>query len=160
MAYLGEDETVRVITRFDGTGKYMMHCHNLVHEDHDMMVQFEVIDPNHAGVDPLGPAPKERRWRRTTRCKQHAGRRPHRRADRTGVIPATRLTAIALASVTAGVHAVLIAQQAEHLVGIRRADRRDRVVLAAVAIGLAVRPTTGVITASDRRRRSPARCCT
>jgi FtsP/CotA-like multicopper oxidase with cupredoxin domain len=31
------------------TGRYMMHCHNLVHEDHDMMVQFEV------GKD--GPAP-------------------------------------------------------------------------------------------------------
>jgi Multicopper oxidase len=23
------------------TGKYVMHCHNLVHEDHDMMTQFE-----------------------------------------------------------------------------------------------------------------------
>ena len=23
-------------------GRYMMHCHNLVHEDHDMMTQFEV----------------------------------------------------------------------------------------------------------------------
>ncbi len=41
-------ETVRVITKFggrDGTyiqGKFMMHCHNLVHEDHSMMTQFEV----------------------------------------------------------------------------------------------------------------------
>jgi len=25
-------------------GKYMMHCHNLVHEDHDMMAQFQVGD--------------------------------------------------------------------------------------------------------------------
>ena len=24
----------------------MIHCHNLVHEDHDMMGQFEVIDPD------------------------------------------------------------------------------------------------------------------
>ena len=54
VAYLGENETVRVITRFTGTGKYMMHCHNMVHEDHDMMAQFEVIDPNNAGFDPLG----------------------------------------------------------------------------------------------------------
>jgi FtsP/CotA-like multicopper oxidase with cupredoxin domain len=53
VAYLGENESVRVITRFVGTGKYMMHCHNMVHEDHDMMVQFEVIDPDHAGIDPL-----------------------------------------------------------------------------------------------------------
>ncbi len=53
-AQLGENETVRVVARFTGTGKYMMHCHNLVHEDHDMMVQFEVVDPNRAGDDPLG----------------------------------------------------------------------------------------------------------
>jgi spore coat protein A, manganese oxidase len=53
-AYLGENETVRVLARFVGDGKYMMHCHNLVHEDHDMMVQFEVVDPNQAGDDPLG----------------------------------------------------------------------------------------------------------
>jgi hypothetical protein len=25
-------------------GRYMVHCHNLVHEDHDMMVQFAVGD--------------------------------------------------------------------------------------------------------------------
>jgi FtsP/CotA-like multicopper oxidase with cupredoxin domain len=53
VAYLGEGETVRVLTRFVGTGRYMMHCHNLVHEDHDMMVQFEVVDPNNPGIDPL-----------------------------------------------------------------------------------------------------------
>jgi spore coat protein A len=33
-------------------GRYMIHCHNLVHEDHDMMSQFRVgpkrdDDPNH-----------------------------------------------------------------------------------------------------------------
>ena len=86
VVYLGENETVRVIMKFDDkrgreadlaireadyakrkaagtlypgeqapvilpprTGRYMMHCHNLVHEDHDMMIQFEV------GKD--GPAP-------------------------------------------------------------------------------------------------------
>jgi FtsP/CotA-like multicopper oxidase with cupredoxin domain len=53
VAYLGENETVRVITRFDGCGKYMVHCHNLVHEDHDMMTQYEVIDAA-PGDDPLG----------------------------------------------------------------------------------------------------------
>ena len=54
IAYLGENELVRVITRFEGTGKYMLHCHNMVHEDHDMMVQFEVVDPGNPGFDPLG----------------------------------------------------------------------------------------------------------
>jgi hypothetical protein len=28
----------------NGGGRYMIHCHNLVHEDHDMMVQFAVGD--------------------------------------------------------------------------------------------------------------------
>lgn len=46
--HVGEFETVRVIAKFgrrDGDyikGKFMMHCHNLVHEDHSMMTLFEV----------------------------------------------------------------------------------------------------------------------
>jgi FtsP/CotA-like multicopper oxidase with cupredoxin domain len=45
VVYVGENETVRVIMRFENQqGKYMMHCHNLVHEDHDMMGQFSVGD--------------------------------------------------------------------------------------------------------------------
>lgn len=37
-------EVVRIFIRFrDFTGKYMMHCHNLTHEDHAMMVRFDVI---------------------------------------------------------------------------------------------------------------------
>jgi spore coat protein A, manganese oxidase len=46
---LHEWETVRVIMQFETRntdnprkGLYMMHCHNLVHEDHDMMTQFEI----------------------------------------------------------------------------------------------------------------------
>ncbi|GAB3078580.1 multicopper oxidase family protein [Pedococcus soli] len=53
VVYVGENETVRVLARFEGRGKYMIHCHNLVHEDHDMMSQFEVLGPE-AGDDPLG----------------------------------------------------------------------------------------------------------
>ncbi len=53
VVYLGEVETVRLLMRFEGRGKYMMHCHNLVHEDHDMMGQFEVIDPAQAGDSPF-----------------------------------------------------------------------------------------------------------
>ena len=50
VAYVGENETVRVIARFGPqVGRYMIHCHNLVHEDHDMMVQFEV---GAGGFDP------------------------------------------------------------------------------------------------------------
>jgi FtsP/CotA-like multicopper oxidase with cupredoxin domain len=38
-------EEVRVFIRFrDFAGKYMMHCHNLTHEDHAMMVRFDVVE--------------------------------------------------------------------------------------------------------------------
>lgn len=38
------DETVRVIVRFtDFLGLYMVHCHNLEHEDNGMMAQFKVV---------------------------------------------------------------------------------------------------------------------
>jgi FtsP/CotA-like multicopper oxidase with cupredoxin domain len=68
VVYVGENETVRVAMRFGGPsagdgwqrprGRYMMHCHNLVHEDHDMMIQFSVGDPNHvAELDPITAAP-------------------------------------------------------------------------------------------------------
>ncbi len=41
---LKPDETVRVLMRFsDFTGKYLMHCHNLTHEDHAMMVRWDVV---------------------------------------------------------------------------------------------------------------------
>ncbi|MGH3318221.1 MAG: multicopper oxidase domain-containing protein, partial [Nocardioidaceae bacterium] len=60
VAYIGEGETVRVAMRFGpNRGRYMVHCHNLPHEDHDMMQQFAVgwkpgqPDPN----DPILSAP-------------------------------------------------------------------------------------------------------
>ena len=35
--------TVRLFIRFrDFTGKYVMHCHNLAHEDHHMMVRWDI----------------------------------------------------------------------------------------------------------------------
>jgi FtsP/CotA-like multicopper oxidase with cupredoxin domain len=37
--------TVRVAMRFtDYTGRYVFHCHNLAHEDHDMMAQMRVVN--------------------------------------------------------------------------------------------------------------------
>lgn len=67
VVYVGENETVRVAMRFSGPpagpgwpaprGRYMMHCHNLVHEDHDMMMQFSVGDPDHVlDFDPIKAA--------------------------------------------------------------------------------------------------------
>src|SRR3954467_15845914 len=62
VVYGGESESVRVVMRFaNQVGKYMMHCHDLVHEDHDMMAQFEVgtggHDPILADAAQAGPAP-------------------------------------------------------------------------------------------------------
>jgi FtsP/CotA-like multicopper oxidase with cupredoxin domain len=40
------NEITRVITRFDGfTGHYPYHCHIIEHEDHEMMRQFQVVEP-------------------------------------------------------------------------------------------------------------------
>jgi len=41
---LDSGDDVRVIMRFDRyRGRYLMHCHNLEHEDHDMMMRFDVV---------------------------------------------------------------------------------------------------------------------
>jgi FtsP/CotA-like multicopper oxidase with cupredoxin domain len=50
---LGPDETIRVLIKWpkvplgptpgNFTRRYVFHCHNLEHEDHDMMSQFKVI---------------------------------------------------------------------------------------------------------------------
>lgn len=42
---LGEGDDVSVFFRFrDFVGRYPMHCHNTVHEDHAMMVRFDIDD--------------------------------------------------------------------------------------------------------------------
>jgi FtsP/CotA-like multicopper oxidase with cupredoxin domain len=60
VVYVGEGEKVKLIMKFGPhRGKYMVHCHNLPHEDHDMMHQFSVglkdgdTDPN----DPIHADP-------------------------------------------------------------------------------------------------------
>ena len=60
-------------------------------------------------------------------------------------IPATRLAAITLASVAAGVHAVLIAQQGQIWWGYGVLIAAIAIAGAAIAIALAVRPTIGVL---------------
>ena len=52
VVHVGENERVRLIMRFGPhQGRYMIHCHNLPHEDHDMMGQFWVGGPG--GDDPV-----------------------------------------------------------------------------------------------------------
>jgi bilirubin oxidase len=63
---LGENEVVTVIARYAPyDGVYMFHCHNLIHEDHDMMAAFNVSALTDFGypettrfIDPM-----EERWR-------------------------------------------------------------------------------------------------
>ncbi|MDT4958011.1 MAG: hypothetical protein QOD31_1810 [Pseudonocardiales bacterium] len=55
--YVGEGDTVRLLIHFEGRGKYLMHCHNLVHEDHDMMTQFQDFDDARPSFDPFSAPP-------------------------------------------------------------------------------------------------------
>lgn len=52
----GED--VKLIVHFGELAGYdfpfMYHCHNLMHEDHMMMLQFSVIDPTASVAEPVG----------------------------------------------------------------------------------------------------------
>src|SRR4051794_11040967 len=61
VVYLGENETIRLLMRFEHhSGRYMLHCHNSVHEDHDMMFQFHVVggpDPDPMSDPPPPPPP-------------------------------------------------------------------------------------------------------
>jgi bilirubin oxidase len=66
VVYLGMNERVELISNFaPWSGIYMFHCHNLVHEDHDMMAAFNVsqVDLTSYGypettsfIDPMTPA--------------------------------------------------------------------------------------------------------
>jgi FtsP/CotA-like multicopper oxidase with cupredoxin domain len=53
--YVGEGEKVRLLCRFqtpsNRVGRYMVHCHNLPHEDHDMMQQFAVLPNDGSAYD-------------------------------------------------------------------------------------------------------------
>ncbi len=54
VVYVGEHESVQLLMKFEHQrGRYMVHCHNLSHEDHDMMHQFTV------GLRPGDPDPHD-----------------------------------------------------------------------------------------------------
>lgn len=47
VVWLHPGERVRIFNRFrDFEGQYVMHCHNNLHEDHAMMLRFDVGNPN------------------------------------------------------------------------------------------------------------------
>ncbi|KAF2865147.1 bilirubin oxidase [Massariosphaeria phaeospora] len=52
VVWLAGGETIQVVARYaPWDGIYMFHCHNLVHEDHDMLVAFNVTQLEKWGYD-------------------------------------------------------------------------------------------------------------
>jgi len=50
---LQHNETVKVFFRFrDWLGRYPMHCHNVVHEDHAMMLRWDLAEIGDTNPDP------------------------------------------------------------------------------------------------------------
>jgi spore coat protein A, manganese oxidase len=79
VTYLGEGQTIDVIMRFGPhNGKYMMHCHNLIHEDHDMMTNFQVGQggPDPVTSAPAKPLPAPPLFETTTTTSPTPGRKP------------------------------------------------------------------------------------
>ena len=53
MVWLGENEQVEFVLKVtDYVGVYPMHCHNVVHEDHAMMLLFAVRDVGDTNPNP------------------------------------------------------------------------------------------------------------
>ncbi len=46
VARLGRNQTIQLFMRFrDFVGRYPMHCHNTIHEDHAMMLRWDIVQP-------------------------------------------------------------------------------------------------------------------
>ena len=55
VATINANNELEVYMRFqDFYGKYVMHCHNVVHEDHAMMIRWDIVEP---GKGFSGPRP-------------------------------------------------------------------------------------------------------
>ncbi|KAI0447314.1 Cupredoxin [Xylaria telfairii] len=65
VVWLAKGETVRVEAHYEPwTGLYMFHCHNLIHEDHDMMAAFNVTMLQNFGYNETTDFsdPEDDRW--------------------------------------------------------------------------------------------------
>ena len=50
---LGEVKGIKIYMHWtDFLGKYIMHCHNVVHEDHAMMVRWDIVEPGRGFLGP------------------------------------------------------------------------------------------------------------
>jgi spore coat protein A len=106
VVYIGENETVQLIMRFGPEhGRYMIHCHNLSHEDHDMMTQFQV-GQHDAGCDPVNAArptyePETELGGRTTEPPETTSSAPTSEAPVAAAPPTTAPTTTARSSTSA-----------------------------------------------------------
>ncbi len=51
IATLLPNDELKVFMRWDDFhGKYIMHCHNVVHEDHAMMIRWDIVPKKQAGI--------------------------------------------------------------------------------------------------------------
>jgi hypothetical protein len=56
VAILFPNTEMKVFMRWkDFLGRYVMHCHNVVHEDHSMMIRWDIVPPG-KGFDTRRPA--------------------------------------------------------------------------------------------------------
>lgn len=54
VATLLPNDEIKVYFKFkDFLGKYVMHCHNVVHEDHAMMVRWDIVEPGEGYSGPV-----------------------------------------------------------------------------------------------------------
>ena len=53
VATLLPGDEVKVFMRWrDFLGKYVMHCHNVIHEDHSMMIRWDIVEPGRGFLGP------------------------------------------------------------------------------------------------------------
>ena len=74
---LGVGEKVQVLAKYTPwDGVYMFHCHNLIHEDHDMMAVFNVsvLEDFGYGEKTRFLDPMEEKWRPKKESVETAGR--------------------------------------------------------------------------------------
>ena len=74
---LGVNEVVQVLAKYTPwDGVYMFHCHNLIHEDHDMMAVFNVsvLEGFGYGETTRFLDPMEEKWRPKKESEEVQGR--------------------------------------------------------------------------------------
>jgi hypothetical protein len=46
-------DEIKVYMKWDDfLGKYILHCHNVVHEDHAMMIRWDIVEPGKGFTGP------------------------------------------------------------------------------------------------------------